>query len=340
MSTASLAGGEPKLWFDADEEAARSAGLSLRDVANGLAAKYQGAPAGSVLEGENDLPVGVRLDDAARGSVEALASSVISVRGTDGIGAPLLSLGEVALEPSAAKITRYQGQRVNTVLAFIRSGALPSTVVAQFEEAVANGEFEMPPGYSFALGGDAEARSDAVGGLLASVGLIVTAIIAVVVLTFGSFRLGAVVLAVALLSIGLGMLSLVISGYPFGFQPIIALMGLMGVAINAAIIILSTLKNIPEAVAGDRHAVRDGVLETSRHITSTTITTFAGFLPLILASGAFWPPFATAIAGGVVLSTVVSFFFVPQLFLLLTRRRPVNVFEAAETPQGGDYALA
>ncbi len=330
VTTASLSGGEPKLWVDVDEDEARQAGLALRDVASGLAAKLQGAPGGTVIEGENEVPVLVRLDDTARGSFEELASLALTTRATDSIGTPLLSLGELSLEPAPSTIRRYQGERVNRILGYTAADALPSAVVTAFEQAVADGRFVLPPGYSYAYGGDAEARSDAVGALLSSVGLIVVAAIAVIVLTFNSFRLGAVVLVVAGLSMGLGMLSLTISGYPFGFQPIIALIGLVGVAINAAIIIIATLKNIPEAVAGDRLAVRDGVLETSRHITSTTLTTFAGFLPLILAEGDFWPPFATAIAGGVVLSTIVSFFFVPQCFLLLTRRRPVTVFEDEE----------
>ncbi|MEM9839454.1 MAG: efflux RND transporter permease subunit [Pseudomonadota bacterium] len=340
VSTASLSGGEPKLWLDADEEAVRAAGLSLRDVAGSLAAKLQGIQGGTVLEGENDVPVLVRLETDARGSLDEVASSTLSVPGTDAVGVPLLSLGTLNLEPSPSTITRYEGERVNTVLAYVRAGTLPSLAVQAFQEAIAEGRFVMPQGYSYAFGGDDEARSDAVGALLASVGLITVAVIAVLVLTFGSFRLGAVVLVVAGLSMGLGMLSLVIAGYPFGFQPIIALMGLMGVAINAAIIIIATLKAIPEAVAGDRIAVRDGVMETSRHITSTTITTFVGFLPLILTEGDFWPPFATAIAGGVVLSTVISFFFVPQLFLLLTRSRPVASFSKTTPEMGGDYALA
>lgn len=340
ISTASLAGGEPKLWLDADEEAVRGAGLTLRDVAGGLAAKLQGIQGGTVLEGENDVPVVVRLDDAARRSLDEIASSTLSVPGTDQVGAPILGLGTLQLEPAPATITRYEGERVNRILAYVRAGTLPSTAVTAFETAIAEGRFVLPPGYSYAFGGDAEARSDAVGALLASVGLITASIVAILVLTFGSFRLGAVVLVVAGLSMGLGMLSLVITGYPFGFQPIIALMGLMGVAINAAIIIIATLKAIPEAVAGDTAAVRDGVMETSRHITSTTVTTFAGFLPLILTEGGFWPPFATAIAGGVVLSTIISFFFVPQLFLLLTRARPVATFTEERSLPGGDYALA
>jgi multidrug efflux pump subunit AcrB len=192
-------------------------------------------------------------------------------------------------------------------------------VVSAFNNLADEQGFQMPPGYRIEFGGDAEARSDAVGNLLASVGLIVVATIAVVVLSFNSFRLSMIVFMVAGLSMGLGMLSLTIFGYPFGFQPIVALMGLMGVAINAAIIILSGLKGDKDAMAGDREAVRRVVLETSRHISSTTLTTFAGFLPLILSDGGFWPPFATAIAGGVVLSTVISFFFVPQMFILLNR---------------------
>jgi multidrug efflux pump subunit AcrB len=328
VSTASLSGGEPKLWLNADEDAARLAGFGLRDVAGALAAKLQGVRGGSIIEGESEVPVIVRLDAPYRSSIEEAGSVSLGGPGGD-LGTPLLGLGDLTLEPSPAAITRYEGARVNTILAYVRPGTLPSTAVDAFQAAMDEGRFALPPGYTYAFGGDAEARSDAVGSLLASVGLITAAAIAVIVLTFGSFRLGAVVMMVAGLSMGLGMLSLTIAGYPFGFQPIIALMGLMGVAINAAIIILATLQANPEAVAGDRLAVRDGVLETSRHITSTTVTTFVGFLPLILAEGGFWPPFATAIAGGVVLSTVVSFFFVPQCFLLLTRRRPVANFPGA-----------
>ncbi len=325
VSTASLSGGEPKLWVEADEDAASLAGFPLRDVAGGLAAKLQGVRGGTVIEGESEVPVIVRLDDEARNSIEEVSSIALTSATERAIGTPILSLGNLSLDPSPASITRYEGERVNTILAYVRPDALPSAAVDAFQVAIAEGRFEVPPGYDYAFGGDAEARSDAVGALLASVGLITAAAIAVIVLTFDSFRLGAIVLIVAGLSMGLGMLSLTIGGYPFGFQPIIALMGLMGVAINAAIIIIATLKANPEAVAGDKLAVRDGVMETSRHITSTTLTTFAGFLPLILSEGGFWPPFATAIAGGVVLSTVVSFFFVPQCFLLLTRQRPVSV---------------
>lgn len=329
VSFATIAGGEPKLWLSADEDDALQAGLTLAQVADSLSAKLQGAQGGSIVEGEEQINVVVRLDEKSRRDISEIESLSVTNQsiGNSGIqtatglaATPIAGLGSLKLRPSATSITRYNGERVNTVTGFIKSNAIPSTVVDAFNQKSQEQGFVMPPGYRLELGGDAEARSDAIGNLLASVGLIVVAAISVVVLSFNSFRLSLIVFMVVPLSMGLGMLSLTVFQFPFGFQPIVALMGLMGVAINAAIIILSGLKNSDSALSGDTSAIHQGVMETSRHITSTTLTTFMGFLPLILSGGGFWPPFATAIAGGVLLSTVVSFFFVPQMFLLLSRQ--------------------
>ena len=167
--------------------------------------------------------------------------------------------------------------------------------------------------------------------LLAPMGLIVTLSIATVVLTFNSFRLTAITFTVAILAAGLSMLALAIFQYPFGITAIIGLIGSIGVSINAAIIILTGLQQNPAAAAGNRDAMTDVVTGSSRHIISTTLTTAGGFLPLIIAGGGFWPPFAMSVAGGVFLSTVVSFFFTPQMFVLV-RRRKTPVEEVAAEP--------
>ncbi len=332
---ASMPGGVPKLWLNADEDQARQAGLTLVDVARALESQLEGVTGGSIIEGAEELPVRVRLDDEERARFGELASLNILAPGPAQTGdadggvdfqaTPIAALGDITLEPAPAAVAHYQGQRVNIVSAFVRAGDLPSTAIEKFRTIWAERGMELPPGVRFEFGGDDEARSDAVGNLLSSVGLIIVLMIATVVLTFNSFRLSVIVFLVAFLSMGLGMLSLTLAGYPFGFQPIIALIGLVGVAINAAIIILSSLRADPNAVANDVEAIALRVGEATRHITSTTITTFGGFLPLILADGLFWPPFATAIAGGVLFSTVVSFFFVPQAFILFNRWRPIPV---------------
>ena len=217
--------------------------------------------------------------------------------------------------------------------AFLIPDVLPEEALVAVQAALAEAEFTIPDGYRLELGGDSDARNSTLNNLLASLGIIVALSIATIVLTFNSFRLSAVAFVVAGLSAGLSILALAIFQYPFGINAVIGVIGSIGVSINAAIIILTCLQADPRAASGDRHAMVDVVMDSSRHIVSPTLTTFGGFLPLILAGGGFWPPFAMSIAGGVLLSTVVSFYFTPPMFALVARRTPLLVAPAVERPK-------
>ena len=225
----------------------------------------------------------------------------------------------MTLEPEVVSIPHHNGRRVNTVGAYVRSGVLADTVLHDLRLAMEESNFSLPPGYTMEIGGEAEERSEAMRAMAAKVPLIMVMLVVVLVLSFNSWRLCGLILTVAFMSIGLGMLSLTFSGYAFGFQVLIALLGLMGLAINGAIVILAELRSLPAALKGEVDGIVDGVMHCTRHISSTTITTVAGFFPLLIGGGLFWPPFATAIAGGTLLVTLLSFYFVPAAFMLLTR---------------------
>ena len=105
-----------------------------------------------------------------------------------------------------------------------------------------------------------------------------------------SFRLAALIGSVAVLSVGLGLGALWLFGYPFGYMALIGSLGMMGLAINGAIIVLSALKASAAASDGDPEETVDVVVNATRHIVSTTATTMGGFVPLIVAGGTFWPP--------------------------------------------------
>ncbi|MEO1197313.1 MAG: efflux RND transporter permease subunit [Pseudomonadota bacterium] len=312
-------GGAPKLSVAVDEDAARLLGLTLGDVAGQLQAGLVGAIGGSVIEAGEELPVRVQLPQDVRSDTGAIATMEIMTPRGDAV--PLNAIAQIKLEPSDAAIVRRNGERVNTVQAFTSPTALPEEVLAQARTALDRSDFALPPGVRLEIGGDSDARNDVITNLLAPIGLIVTLSIGAVALTFNSFRLTAVTFVVAGLAAGLSILSLAVFGYPFGITAVIGVIGSIGVSINAAIIILTGLQNAPGAAEGDPEAMADVVMGSSRHITSTTLTTAGGFLPLILAGGGFWPPFAMSIAGGVLLSTVVSFYFTPQMFALVRPRK-------------------
>jgi len=326
QARASVNGGTPQIRFEIDEVKARLLGLDVADIAGQLDTALVGVTGGSLIEGTEQLPVRVRLGDEVRSDLSAIVSMPILLPNAAAISAtgafpavPLSELARPIIEPAESVITRTDGVRENTIQAFIVPGVLPEEALRDVLDALDASGFVLPQGYTMSLGGDSDARSNTVGNLMASVGLIVTLSIATIVLTFNSFRLTIVTLVVCVLSAGLSMLSLAVMQFPFGIQAIIGVIGSIGVSINAAIIILTGLQQDPQASRGDRNAMARVVTASSRHIISTTVTTFGGFLPLILGGGAFWPPFAVAIAGGVLLSTVVSFYFTPPVFALVYR---------------------
>ncbi|MGP1397085.1 MAG: efflux RND transporter permease subunit [Inquilinaceae bacterium] len=333
---ATLAGGDPTLIFSLDEDKVRLAGFDLGTVAAQLDMALEGAVGGSQIEGTEEMPVRVRVGGAARASVDAVRA--LEVVAADGpaltalggyAGVPLAALGTAAVIPSESPVTRRNGERVNLVQGYVALGVLPEEALRQVRALLAESPLDLPAGYRLEFGGDADARAETVRNLASTLGLVVTLTLVTIVLTFRSFRLSLVTVAVAGLSMGLSLLALAVFGYPFGIQALIGVIGSIGVSINAAIIILTALQQDPGAAAGDRDSIAGVVAGAGRHIVSTTVTTFGGFLPLILAGGGFWPPFAMAVAGGVLLSTIVSFYFVPPMFALTVGRRRETARPAA-----------
>jgi multidrug efflux pump subunit AcrB len=221
------------------------------------------------------------------------------------------------LEPAQSPITRLNGERLNTVQGYLVRGVLPEEALNILRDDLQQNPVELPNGYRYSFGGDSEERGKVMATLMAPLGLILAALLATIVLTFNSWRLSGLALLVCLCSMGLSLLCLAVFAYPFGVQAFLGVIGSIGVSINAAIIIITALQSHESASHGNLFAVRSVVMDSSRHIVSTTITTFGGFLPLILEGSQFWPPFAMAIAGGVLLSTIISFFLVPPMFVLL-----------------------
>jgi multidrug efflux pump subunit AcrB len=319
--------GTPKVWLKVDEDTAKLNGISLNQFAGLLQTTLTGRESGSVIEGSESVPIRVRVADDAREDLTHLSNIRLPINSEIySTGINVSTLAELELTTSRGAITRRNGQRVNTIEGYIEAGVLPQTVLNEFQKRLES--YEIPSGYTIDFGGESAERDHSVNSLISNVAVVVVLMVLVVVMSFNSFRLSTIIFMVAALAGGLGLLSVWIFGYPFGFTVIIAMLGIAGLAINAAIVILTELKLDEEASSGNIDAVVNAVMSCTRHISSTTITTVGGFMPLIIAGGGFWPPFAVAIVGGTVLTTLISFYFVPVVFHLMTRKKGLHTSDA------------
>lgn len=318
-SKASIPGGRPRLSLRAHEQEAQLVGLSLSDIANQYRAALDGALGGRVLEDLEELPVRVRWGGAERADPARLATFPLRSPAAE-TWVPGAALGAIELEPEMPTITRRNGERLNIIEAWLSAGALPIEVTKALRKEIEREGFIMPTGYRLELAGDSEEQGEAIGLLLAYAPLLGALMVATLVLAFRSFTLAALILMTAVLSIALGMFALWLYGSPLGFNPILGSVGLMGIAINASIVVLAAIRADPAAAGGQVPAIVAVVGSCTRHILSTTLTTVGGFLPLILFSGGeFWPPLAVVIAGGVGLSMPLGLLMTPAAYRILVK---------------------
>lgn len=311
----SIIGGEPKLSFVVDEVAVRQAGLTLRDVAAQMQANLEGQTGGSVREGREELPVRIRYTSAARDNIERVAATKLVV---DGRTISAQNVGELELVPESGAISRENSVRANKVFGYIRADALAVDVSNRIAEKLDESGFTLPPGYRLMGEGDSNEQANAIGKLTTYLPILLLLMLATIILSFRSIRLAAVIAVVAILSVGLGMLSLWIGGYARGFNAIIGTAGLIGVAINGTIVVIAAIRADAGACVGDCEGIVEQTVGATRHIVSTVFTTIGGFVPLIVFSGGdFWPPLAIVIAGGVGFSITLSLFFTPAVYRLL-----------------------
>ncbi len=309
----------PKLGLALNEEDIRFAGLDKTQIARQLDTALQGVVGGSILEDTEEIPVRVRVGPRDRQTLNQIES--LDLVGSLGQTLPLSAVGSVDLVPDLARIERREGQRTNTIQAFITAGVLPSVILAEFKDRLEAANFTLPPGYTFTFGGESDARSEALVNLLSTAGVLGILMTATLVLSFNSFALAGLIGFIALCSAGLGQLALYLTGYPFGFTAILGTLGLIGLAINDSIVILAALREDPRSREGNPQAILAVIMRGTRHIIATTLTTLIGFVPLMFDATGFWPPLAICIAGGLGGTTLMALYCVPAVYVLITRRQ-------------------
>ncbi|MGD1712808.1 efflux RND transporter permease subunit [Dapis sp. BLCC M172] len=315
----------PQLKLQVNEEEVRLAGLDHASLSQQLQSLLEGNLGGSIVEDTEELPVRVRVSNAQRGDLSKITSLDLQptnsslnqnqFSATNTI--PLSALAKVELKPEFSLVKRRNGRRVNLIQGFVAAGVLPSAVLQEWQQKLNDSNFELPSGYWLEIAGESEKQGETEANLFSTAPLVFLLAVSILVLSLNSFRATAIIGGVAICAIGLGFFSLWLFGYPFGFMSLIGTFGLVGVAINDSVVVLAAILEDSEASIGNRRAMRQVVMGSTRHVVATTLTTMIGFVPLLVQGGSFWPPLAVAIAGGVGGSTLVALYLVPCAYLLL-----------------------
>ena len=307
----------PALGVQVDEERATRVGVSNTDVALAFLSAYEGHELTRFHDGEDEIPVVLRLPGDEREIDEDLASLPVASSIT-GNKVPLGSIASVEPKWGPGVIKRRNNQRVLTVRAFTR-GRLADEIVREAAPEIAS--LRVPSGYRIEVAGEKEEMDKAFGELLEVFGLIVAGLVAILVIQLGTLRKTAVVLSAIPLSLfGVGI-ALVTGGFSFSFMAFLGVVSLAGMVIKNAVVWVEFAEQARHRGTPMREAVIESGIRRLRPILLTTVTTVGGLVPLALFGGVLFEPMAWSMIAGLSWATVLTLVAVPVLYSLLVPER-------------------
>jgi multidrug efflux pump subunit AcrB len=116
------------------------------------------------------------------------------------------------------------------------------------------------------------------------------------------------------------IIGLVVNDYPFSVVTGIAMVGLSGVVVNDALVLIDFINVERRRGTPLVEAIHVGCRRRLRPIILTTITTVVGLAPMALGLGGYskiWSPFAMSMCWGLVFATMLTLLVVPALYQLL-----------------------
>ena len=264
----------------------------------------------------------VVLELAPAGAADPSALDRIYVPGADGQQVPLSTFArwsEVAVPLSI----NHQGQFPATTIAFnLAPGIALGEATVAIERAAA--KLGMPASIHGQFVGTAQAFK----GSLASQPFLVIAALLVIYIVLGVLYesyLHPITILSAIPSAGLGaLLALLLCGLDLDLVAMVGLSLLIGIVQKNAIMMVDVALELERAGAAPADAIYQACLLRFRPILMTTVAALLGALPLALGTGAgseLRRPLGVAIAGGLVVSQILTLFTTPVTYLALHRFR-------------------
>jgi multidrug efflux pump subunit AcrB len=262
------------------------------------------------------IPVRVRLNDAARADIARIAA--LRVATATGSTVPLSAVADVTIAQGPSMVDRLNRERRATIGANLPVGVALGTASTRFKEIVAT--VELPASVRVAESGDAEVQAELMASFVNAMIMGLLLVLTVLILLFGSVIQPFTILFSLPLAIGGVAAALILTNSALSMPVMIGILMLMGIVTKNAILLIDFAIEM-RARGMDRFAaVIEAGHKRAQPIVMTSIAMSAGMLPSALGvgeGGAFRAPMATAVIGGIIVSTVLSLVVVPAFFLIM-----------------------
>ncbi|WP_176086080.1 efflux RND transporter permease subunit [Martelella sp. HB161492] len=327
----------PQLKVEIDRDKASALGVSLSDINDTLSAAW----GGQYIDDFNDNGriKSVYMQSAPDFRMQPEDLDKWRVRNDDGDMVPFSSFSSMRWTYGSPNLQRFNGSSAVEIQGGTADGVSSGEAMAEVARIVG----ELPPGYSYAWAGlsyQEELSGNQAGALYA---ISVLVVFLCLVALYESWSIPFAVM----LSVPIGVLGALGAALLFGqtndvyFK--VGLLTTIGLATKNAILIVEFAILRQEHGEGLIEATLNAAKTRLRPILMTSFAFILGVLPLAIATGAgsgARNSIGIGVTGGMLAATVLGIFFVPLLFVLVSKvfRRKAGQAEKPQDDGAGDAA--
>ena len=299
--------------IDFDKAKLKLYGISARDVKQMLYTELTGAQAAEFYTGDRTIGIVLRLADEDRTNLERLGELPIA---TSGGYVPLAQIAHLSYAAEDGLIKRRNLLPTIMVQGEVVRGE-GNDVTQRIYRATEELRAALPAGASITPAGALEDSAEAMGYLVQPVPAMIFIIMTLLMLQVGTMGKMALTLLTAPLGLIGVALAMLLTDSALGFVAYLGVLALFGMIIRNSVILIDQIKKHEDADEKPLDAIIDSAVLRFRPIMLTAAAAILGMLPLMRS--VFWGPMAVAIAGGLIVATVLTLLVLPVMYAVAYR---------------------
>ena len=299
--------------IDFDKDKLKLYGISAKAVKQMLYTELTGAQAAEFYTGDRTIGIVLRLADEDRTNLERLGELPIA---TGGGYVPLAQIAHLSYAAEDGLIKRRNLLPTIMVQGDVVRGE-GNDATQRIYRATEELRASLPAGASITPAGALEDSTEAMGYLVQPVPAMIFIIMTLLMLQVGTMGKMALTLLTAPLGLIGVALAMLLTDSALGFVAYLGVLALFGMIIRNSVILIDQIKKHEDAGEKPLDAIIDSAVLRFRPIMLTAAAAILGMLPLMRS--VFWGPMAVAIAGGLIVATVLTLLVLPVMYAVAYR---------------------
>ncbi|NND83269.1 MAG: efflux RND transporter permease subunit [Gammaproteobacteria bacterium] len=297
---------------------ARSLGLAQADIAAQVRQAVYGFEAQRIQRGHEELKVIVRYPEEFRSSINDVRN--IAIRSSaGGETIPLQDLAVLTPTQSPAAIYRDKQRRAITVSANVDSAFYDVNAIRADLRSFLDELFIYEAELSYNMDGQAESMEETNSSFALGFVVVIIMIYSLLAIPFRSFGQPLVVMSIIPLAIVGAIVGHYIMDLAFSMLSIMGVLGLTGIVVNDSLVLVDYINQKRREGMELMEAVLTAGETRFRPVILTSLTTFAGLLPLMLnrsTQAQTLVPMAVSLGFGIIFATVITLVITPVNYLV------------------------